>query len=348
MNDTTRPDPVDDVLRSLDAAPATLTPEQSARAEALLATLTVPEVTPLAPRRRARWLVPAAAAATLAVGALVWPWNPSTPSAYADWTAEATPASPEVADRVAASCRDARHLGDDARIQVAEQRGIHVFVALRSRTQTAECLAPADTARVGGGTGGSGPDASTVGPRDAEVNGAALQGGRDGSYAFTRGRVGAEVTAVTIHAGDRTIEATLGNGEYIAWWPVGAEVVREPAGVDISVDVTYRDGTTSTDHQSRPGMGRPGPGELGRVAEGRGVEGGKHVGFVEGLAGRDVVGVTVHADGIVTVAELRDGTFSARWELPAGVRADGTAPEVRYSVTLEDGTVLDDVVPLNR
>lgn len=58
--------------------------------------------------------------------------------------------------------------------------------------------------------------------------------------------------------------------------------------------------------------------------------------------------MTVHADGVDTVAAVSDGTFEARWTLPEGVRADRGESQVRYTVTLDDGTVMADVVPLNR
>lgn len=349
-------DRLDDVLRSLDAAPAEPTPGQRARAEELLASITTPEpgnVASIRPRPRitAR-LLPVAAACLLGVGVLVWPWNPANDRAYADWTATPVPVDPALADRVAANCRTVmgNALGaSPVRRQVAEQRGGHVFVALRSDSGTAECLAPADTGRVDGGTGSSGDSLQApLAPREAEVWGAGVQGGREGAYAYTRGLLGADVVAVTIRAGDLVVDATVADGEYVAWWPVTLPSEGEPVAIDMSVDVTYADGTVSRDHGSRPEMERPGATGLGRVSEGRGSEGGTHVGFAEGLVGSRVVAVTVRADGTDTVAEVADGGFSARWDLPAGTLADGTVPEIHYSVTLDDGTVLDDVVPLNR
>lgn len=355
-------DPIDDVLRSLDAAPADLTPEQQSRADALLDSLLTPEtstnVVPLRPRRRvARWLVPVAAASALTVGALAWPWNPSTQRAYADWTAEPTAVTPATLTKVTEGCRQLMgQWGADAstaRVALAEQRGTHVFVALTADDgSTGECLVDAADGVVRGGTGSGPAPAGTelppLGPREAEVNGPGGQGGPEGAFGFTRGRVGSEVVGVMIKAGDKTIEATVGNGEYVAWWPSTMEAISGPGVTDVDVDLTFADGTTKTDHQSRPGMERPGATDLGRVAEGRGVEGGRQVGFAEGLVGVRVTGVTVHADGIDTVAQVRDGLFTAKWDLPAGVRADGSAPEVGYTVTLDDGTVLEDVKPLNR
>lgn len=330
-------DPIDDVLRSLDAAPASLSVEQSARAEELLDSLVAPR------RRRARWLVPAAAASLLVGAAFISPWNPFVTKAYADWTAEPSPVAAAVAEKVAANCRAS--LGRAGDVQVAEQRGGHVFVALRGEDGTTECLADADTGKVGGGTGGRGEDGPPLGPREAEVNGVGVQSGSGGSYGFTRGRVGGEVASVAIHTQGRTITATLANGEYIAWWPLNRTVTSEPAGLDMRVDVTLTDGTVLHDHQSRPEMRLPGPTELGRVSVGNGAGSSGSVGFAEGLVGSRVVGVTVLSGGIETVAEVRDGTFVAQW--PTDEAVPGEFPDVRFNVTLDDGTILADVVPVN-
>lgn len=158
--------------------------------------------------------------------------------------------------------------------QLVEQRGGHVFVALRSATGAAECLAPATSGRVAGGTGSSGPEGPPLGPREAEVWGPGVQGGPQGAFAFTgAGRVGSDVTGVIIRTQGEQISATVANGEYIAWWPTQVDRASEPVTLDISVDVTYADGTVARDHTHRPEMRRPGPTELGRVSDGRGIEG---------------------------------------------------------------------------
>lgn len=340
--------PLDDVLRGMDAAPATLTADQSARADALLDSLVAADtsatVLPLRPRSRvARWLVPAAAASVLAGAAFVSPWNPFVTKAYADWTAEPSPVPAALAEKVADNCRSM--LGYGGTVQVAEQRGGHVFVALRGEDGTAECLADADTGKVGGGTGGKGAEGPPLGPREAEVNGVGVQSGSGGSYGFTRGRVGGEVASVAIRTEGRTITATLANGEYVAWWPLNRTVSSEPAGLDMRVDVTLADRTVLHDHHSRPEMRLPGPTELGRVSVGVGAGSGGPFGFAEGLVGSRVVGVTVHSEGGDTVAQVRDDMFVAEW--PAAEPVAGEFPDVRFSVTLDDGTVLADVVPVN-
>ncbi len=159
------------------------------------------------------------------------------------------------------------------------------------------------------------------------------------------GRVGGEVASVAIRTEGRTITATLAKGEYVAWWPLNRTVSSEPAGLDMRVDVTLVDGTVLHDHHSRPEMRLPGPTELGRVSVGVGAGSGGPFGFAEGLVGSRVVGVTVHSEGGDTVAQVRNDMFVAEW--PAAEPVAGEFPDVRFSVTLDDGTVLADVVPVN-
>lgn len=351
-------DPVDDALRSLDAA-SPLTPDQQARADALLASILATDATggadgarvvSLRPRRLARWLVPAAAASVLAVGALVWPWNPSLNAAFADWTDTPSSVEPGLLAKATEGCRafmgtwevpDAGH----ARVGLAEQRGSHVFVALRADDgSTAECLVEAENGQVRGGTGGGPGPLAPLGPRDVEMDGPGMQSGPGYAFAFLRGRVGAEVEAVTLHADGRAIHATVANGEFVAWWPTTPWGPDDTLGpLDVTADVTYTDGTVSPHHSTGPASALPAPTSVARVAQGGGVVDGHEVGTIEGLAGENVVAVSVHAHGLVVPATLEDGAFSASWPLPEGVSLEDPAPDVTLTLTLSDGSVIEDV-----
>lgn len=358
MNATRPHDPLDDVLRSLDAAPACLTPEQSARADALLESLVA---TPRTPRRHvARWLVPVAAASALVAGALALPGSPVGGNAYADWTPEPTPITGPALEQLTAACRSqmaAAERGegpirgvaraDTARVVVAEQRGSNLFIAMASDNDaTMQCMARADTpGRINGATGGFPTTAAAPAPlaSDAvEAFGPGLHGGPEGSYAFLQGRVGSNVRSVTLRVDGRVVAASVANGYFAAWWP--SEAPEHPSDVDthaITVDATLADGSVLTDVPT--GMVRVvplGPSEIGRIGTGGGVEHGKSIVWLNGAVGSRVTQVTVHVDGVDRVATVANGTFKVVWDAPASGAA---SDDVTFTLTLDDGTVLSHV-----
>jgi hypothetical protein len=74
---------------------------------------------------------------------------------------------------------------------------------------------------------------------------------------ITDGAVGEGVTAVTIHAGRFTVNASVQNGWYAAWWPGAAfeSGPREPDGdagpqPSLTYDLTLADGTVV--HNAQP------------------------------------------------------------------------------------------------
>ena len=208
-----------------------------------------------------------------------------------------------------------------------------------------QCLAEARTGRITGSTGGA-PTSESVpvalAPRAILANGGGLQSDGRSGFAFSTGRVGAEVRAVTIHAAGRTVTASLNQGAFVAWWPVAPPAPGEPVLDDASYDVTLADGTIVRDVPTGHDRGRPGPTEIGRVQRGGGLEGGTAVGFAAGLVGSRVVAVTVHVDGRDVPAIVAHGAFRARWN-PSDPRPSGRS--VTYTLTLDDGTVLAHVKP---
>lgn len=74
------------------------------------------------------------------------------------------------------------------------------------------------------------------------------------------GPVGTQVTALTLHAGDLTVEATIEGGRYAAWFPgrIFPDLDWGPSGQGgpepmITYDLTVSDGTVVRDAQpSRP------------------------------------------------------------------------------------------------
>lgn len=273
-------------LRSLDAAPETeLTEAEQRRADAGLARILVSDAAapaPRAPRRRARLLrwvaLPVAAAAATAVAFAVVPGLQS-PHAYASWTSDPSVLNGTDRSVADAACRDANLDLVRPDLVLAERRGDWVAVLYRD-------LAPAGTpeaeascvvhlpsgsdnadvvslARGGGGGVVPGPDEIT--------RGGIFQSGGNGGLpwerprpvmALTLGLVGDDVAAVTIRLADGTsVEATVADGTYAAWWPGEAfdpDTLGAPSGeggpeVSFTYDVTLKDGSVLTDSEPSHG-----------------------------------------------------------------------------------------------
>lgn len=282
-------------LRTLD--PADRTPDPALRARLDTRVLAIPAslpgiedltgtreavggfprpVRPLRPRRtRRRVVFLAVAVATATAAAVVLPGPRGDEAAYASWTATPT----TVADRdlavVTDACRDQLGGGwlpwadtpfdaETARVVVAERRGAYVALLLRPTTGadlSGFCLAtnPPGTGEVSdvdSGLAGSDGPAAVAGPREFLEGSMAQFGG--GGGAFVDGVAGADVLGVRIHdAGGRSVDATVANGRYVAWWPGSVfgpdtDAGRAPEPL-LRYDVTLRDGTVLHDvAPSRP------------------------------------------------------------------------------------------------
>ncbi len=356
---------LDAVLRSMDPASPDLTDVQRARGEELLTSLTTqPEsITPPTPIRRARmarWLVPAAAASVLVVGSLFVPNPTVTPPAFADWTPKPTPVAEPLLSKSAENCRNAWARSENpddpqspiikpetARVVLAEQRGSHIFVAMVTDTGAdAQCMAN-DNGSVHSLSSGAPTDEyshPTVAP--TEITGGSVGYSLEGTegYAYVQGEAGDQVREVTIRWGDQTVNATVSDGHYAAWWPVTTDDLPLGGTIDVVLDVTLADGTVLKDVDTdltRELGPKPGPTEVGRIAIGGGAGDGEFFEMVEGLAGERVTAVTVHIGGDDHVAEVKNGSFSATWsvdELP-----EQEMPQPTFTLTLDDGTVLERV-----
>ncbi len=311
-------------------------------------------------RSGARWLIPAAAAAAL-VGAFALSGLPGDEPAYASWTPDPTPVSGEVLTRAEAACRQgmadsARHVDElpaelrpitrpeEMQTVVAERRGNYLFLAMAAENgSTQQCFFDADKpSRPHGMTGGaataSTPPPTVLAPGELEGSGGGASSGPEGVYEFAVGRVGSDVTGVTVTADGKDVRATVTNGYFAAWWPGKA---REANGASplIRYGVSLRDGTVREDLGSAPGEApreAPGPREIGLVESGGGVSDKGSVATVAGHVGSEVVGVTLDVGGEKITAEVSDGTFYAEWPAPDSHEAR----EITYDLTLRDGTVL--------
>jgi len=134
----------------------------------------------------------------------------------------------------------------------------------------------------------------------------------------------------------------VSNGSFTAWWPatwVGANAATPP----IAYDVTLRDGRIVKDvpdgFMNLPHLD---PTQIGGIGLGGGAgEDGTSVSTVTGYAGRDVTSVTVREGMTEITSPVTDGVFYV--ELPAAGNAE---PHPKYDLTLKDGHVLRDQIPV--
>ncbi|MCG7322864.1 hypothetical protein [Arsenicicoccus bolidensis] len=320
-------------------------------------------------RRAARWLIPAAAAAGLATVFAVTggPGGVGGSTAYASWSA--TPQPVDAATRATAeqACRDGlrgslssmsqdvpadqRPTTDPGAIRtvVAEKRGNFLFLAMSAPDgSTQQCFFGADDpSQVDGATGALVTKDSAVPaalmPGQIEWWGGGRSSGPEGTYAFTTGRVGPGVTAVTIRTAGQSIQATVTGGSFAAWWPAAQTPPNAPGPAE-AYDLTLADGRVVKDAPNAGDQGRqagqgaqvePGARQVAAITQGGGAsEGGPRFVTVSGRAGVDVTAVTVHAGGRSATATLQDGAFTA--ELPEGTDTAAAT----FDLTLKDGTVL--------
>lgn len=260
------------LLHQLDPADVILSPVQERRKHALRSALLAGPAdqtrawagpAPQRSRPRRWWSIPIAAAIAGAVVIFQGPFGSS--AAYASWTPVAHPVSPTVQAQAARACRHAAQQNlsqladvparirptlrtDTLRTVVAEQRGAFLFLDMYAAdSSTFQCFFNADNPSRVTGSGGGLATPSTAPPRDLGTHGLQIDGGGtsqgpQGDYAFVEGRVGSQVTKVTIHIPGRTVRATLRDGHFAAWWP-------GPAPTTATLDLTLDNGRTLTHHK---------------------------------------------------------------------------------------------------
>ncbi|MEL4504241.1 hypothetical protein AAEX63_03590 [Luteococcus sp. H138] len=353
---------LDHTLRTLDIADTELSEAQLTRKQALLDGLleeNSPVVSLDARRvrrsRAVRWLLPAAAAAAIAVPLTLWGGPAATRStAYASWTASGRHIGPDTARTISEACRenvrenlansaagsDTTLSPDALRTVVTEQRGDFLFVAMAAPDgSTQQCfLTASHPTRVEGAAGGWASKDSlppvVLGPHQVETQTGGQASGAEGDLAFTMGRVGKDITAVTIHIAGRDVEATVSNGHFAAWWPAPELAPNSPKPTE-TYDVTLANGRTLINVPNVFSGGRdqdPAARTVGKLTIG----GGSQVATLGGRVGAHVTGVTVLADGKQAKARIIDGTFAV--EFPKGTKLDNP----RFDLTLDDGTALKD------
>lgn len=233
---------VDSLVRTLDPAPAALTDRQNERAAQLLEQLVASPhdagvaqkstswSVPVAQRRRSarRLILLPVAAAAVGVAVVVLPFVDPGQSAYASWTAEPTAVSAADLAIIDPICRVVREdrTEDGQRIPYtlasSERRGD--LVGLLYRSDDPDLSSTCIVTLPPGSRWVRDLEASTSGssgPALPAPPGGFTQGGISESrqISVTDGAVGEDVVAVTIHAGDLSVETTITEGRYYAWWP---------------------------------------------------------------------------------------------------------------------------------
>ncbi|MFD9705250.1 hypothetical protein [Lentzea sp. NPDC059081] len=186
-------------------------------------------------RRRWRFAAPATALVAAVAVALVL-WTPTTPDAYASWTAE--PRAPGDLAPVLADCgerldwHDARGKEENLPnwpaaprdVSVVDQRGSTTLVLFTGPQADMLCMrTPEGVAMTGSG---SGRDREPLGGRLFADFGANLSTDRDGRRPMRvlSGRVSPEVAKVVLETEDGlTVTATIGKGWILGWWPSGGD-----------------------------------------------------------------------------------------------------------------------------
>ncbi|MFI6357330.1 hypothetical protein ACIBJF_32870 [Streptomyces sp. NPDC050743] len=243
------------LLAALDAAPVReLTEAESARKEHLLRTVMNSAASasqPAAPPRRRRpllWvaagaLTAAAAVAVVGQAVLSAPASGVLPAAeLASWTGTPSRPSATSPEAVAAEKWCVKALGSDyagrsvsyANLDV---RGSVTSVVVTDGKTTSYCL----TDKAGHGM------AEVIGPvkklaaNAIELDSAGAHGEGSTGLNYLEGSVGSDVKAVTLLDGGRTIEATIQNNRFTAWWPSA-----DPSGSADKVVITLKNGSTRT------------------------------------------------------------------------------------------------------
>lgn len=263
-------------LRSLDAAPpAALTPEQVSRAEQILADILADDPSAglardiaagrpaRGQRSRARWVALIAAAAAVALAYTVVPGSPATrDAAFATWTAVPERIPLDAAGKAASYCLEhgAEHTDqateDAARgstVAFAERRGLWTFVMLTGVDGfQVTCLS--DSSFEDGMIGSAGPVPGTTvfrppGPREIVLGnccggGGTITDGVENLIGEVEGYAGSQVAEIVVHtAAKGPVEATIGKGQFAAWWPDNDSDTRSRG--PMTFDLTFTDGTTS-------------------------------------------------------------------------------------------------------
>jgi hypothetical protein len=160
-----------------------------------------------------------ASAAAAGILALVISLGAGASNAFAGWSAAPTKPAPGQLAAAAASCQRSQSPVAGLPLAVADTRGPFTLSIYADSTSTATCIKAPSFMGVS-----VSQESSPAGvPADRVLLTGAHRTARAGQdYAWTYGRTGADVSAVTLVLDDGTkVQATVDNGWFVAWWPSG-------------------------------------------------------------------------------------------------------------------------------
>ena len=263
------------LLRQLDPAPRnssddprSLAPSEARRAavtlEQILATDPAAggpqrEPAPTSVRRRhpRRWVLAPLAALAVAAAVVAPTLTIGGDEAYASWSPVPVALSPAESAAAARACLDSLDQTADPRVKplLAERRGAWTYVLIQPTAGVeSSCIMP--TAEVTGGVaeerrrwfGSTGEQLSepAISPEELRVHVAATGSTEEGLFSYSEGEVGRDVVGVTFTTPRGvTVEASVANGRYAAWWPAGKNHLRSPeVSKAPDIDVALDDGTS--------------------------------------------------------------------------------------------------------
>jgi len=142
-------------------------------------------------------------------------------TAFAGWKASPTKAAPGQLGAAAAACTSQQPVAGMPLV-LSDVRGPFTFQVYANDQTSATCINGPNVSVVRA-LGSS--QAASVPAGQVQLNGG-HSGAADGeAFGFSEGRTGTGVTAVALHLTDgSTVNATVANGWYVAWWPSAAEL----------------------------------------------------------------------------------------------------------------------------
>lgn len=264
---------LDQALRSLDPADRHIDPT-GPRAQADLRAILATDpaaghqpVTPIAPAaaraagrpgRPARRLTAAAAlVAAVTAGVVVLPPLAGGDPAFATWTATPTDLPGQKAPEAAEECRtrliDGRNeytqdLGV-ARPVIAERRGAWTTVVLAGADGFSAVCITDDSDHLFSkamiGSLGRPADDATPGPRELIATSLGVGAMNAGELSMAAGTAGTDITGIVyrspVHG---NVASTVSEGHFALWLP--GDEFQDASSTGVDLDVTYRDGTTTT------------------------------------------------------------------------------------------------------
>ena len=188
------------------------------------------------PRTR-RWRPPVTLGALAAAGAaasvaVIASLGAGTSNAFAGWSPKPTAPAPGQLAAAQASCESGQSPIAGLPLELSDTRGPFTFSVYANSTSSATCIQGPSFSAVAANLASSAVNV----PAGQVLLSAMHRSDRGGQrFAFAEGRTGAGVTALTLTLGDDSrVQATVGNGWFVAWWPGGEGIksaeLTTPAG----------------------------------------------------------------------------------------------------------------------